>query len=81
MQNEGRIILRIEDLFCCRLFLRILRQNVRNPNLICEDFEDGVGWYDPPLITNGSPFLGLGTLTNWYVLSFFIFKKGVSCIP
>ena len=47
MQNEGRIILRIEDLFCCRLFLRILRQNARTQNLICEDFEDGVGWYDP----------------------------------
>ena len=40
MQNEGRIILRIEDLFCCRLLLRIFRQNVRNQNLICEDFEE-----------------------------------------
>ena len=47
MQNEGRIILRIEDLFSCRLYLRILRQNARTQNLICEDFEDGVGWCDP----------------------------------
>ena len=30
--------------------MRILRQNVRNQNLICEDFEDGVGWYDPHLL-------------------------------
>ena len=47
MQILGRIIMRIEDCFCSRLFLRILLQNVRNQTFICEDFEEGVGWYTP----------------------------------
>ena len=44
VQIWGRIIMRIEDYFCSRIFLSILLQNVRNQTFICEHFEDG-----PPL--------------------------------